>query len=106
MSSDFAKIRKLVRQSKCLQNRMTAKENLILLSALRRMEASCSEIGLGSTSEALVSVPVRPNKRSSCVSDLNSEECDVNGFDDDVLESASFRDDQSGNQQGYKGTGM
>nr|GMC79999.1 RING-H2 finger protein ATL67-like [Ipomoea batatas] len=106
MSSDFAKIRRLVRQSKCLQDRMTAKENLILLSALGRMEASCSEIGLGSTSEALVSVPVRPNKRSSCVSDLCSEECDVNGFDDDGLESDSSRDDQSRNQQGCKGTGI
>nr|GMC91187.1 ETHYLENE INSENSITIVE 3-like 3 protein [Ipomoea batatas] len=95
--SDFAKIMRLVRQSKCLQDRMTAKENFILLSALGRMEASCSEIGLGSTSEALVSVPVRPNKRSSCVSDLSSGECDVNGFDDDGLESVSSRDDQSGN---------
>nr|GLL27459.1 hypothetical protein Itr_chr05CG15870 [Ipomoea trifida] len=64
------------------------------------MEASCC------TSEALVSVPVKPNKRSSCVSHPSSEECDVNGFDDDGLGSFSSRDDQTGNQQGCKGMGM
>nr|GMC64450.1 hypothetical protein Iba_chr02dCG5070 [Ipomoea batatas] len=62
-----------------------------------RVEASCSEIESGSTSEALVSVKVRPNKRSSCVSDPNSEECDGKGFDDDGFWSVSSRDDQIGN---------
>nr|GMC46896.1 ETHYLENE INSENSITIVE 3-like 3 protein [Ipomoea batatas]GMD97780.1 ETHYLENE INSENSITIVE 3-like 3 protein [Ipomoea batatas] len=93
ISTDFAKIRRLVRQSKCLHDRMTAKENLIWLSSLGRVEASCSEIGSGSTSEALVLVPIMTNKRSSCVGDHSSEECDVNGFDDDGLGSVSSRND-------------
>ncbi|CAN6558952.1 unnamed protein product [Malus baccata var. baccata] len=39
MSSDFAKIRRRVRQSKCLQDKMTAKESAIWLGVLSREES-------------------------------------------------------------------
>lgn len=38
MSPNFAKVRRLVRQSKCLQDKMTAKESSIWLSVLNREE--------------------------------------------------------------------
>lgn len=43
MSPDIAKIRKLVRQSKCLQDKMTAKESATWLAVLNQEEALCRQ---------------------------------------------------------------
>ncbi|EPS63427.1 ethylene-insensitive 3f [Genlisea aurea] len=80
MSPDIAKIRRLIRQSKCLQDKMTAKESLIWLSILSREEAfirhQCSENGSSGISEA----PSRGhgnNKKKPCVE--SDSEYDVEG---------------------------
>lgn len=44
MSPDIAKIRKLVRQSKCLQDKMTAKESTTWLSVLNQEELSLQQL--------------------------------------------------------------
>ncbi|CAI9761593.1 unnamed protein product [Fraxinus pennsylvanica] len=44
MSPDIAKIRKLVRQSKCLQDKMTAKESMTWLAIINQEEALAREI--------------------------------------------------------------
>ncbi|KAL1555120.1 Ethylene insensitive 3 [Salvia divinorum] len=44
MSPDIAKIRKLVRQSKCLQDKMTAKESATWLSIINQEEALAREL--------------------------------------------------------------
>lgn len=44
MSPDIAKIRKLVRQSKCLQDKMTAKESATWLAVINREEALAREL--------------------------------------------------------------
>ncbi|CAI9774484.1 unnamed protein product [Fraxinus pennsylvanica] len=93
MSPDIAKIRKLVRQSKCLQDKMTAKESSIWLGVLSLEETSIlhpsSENGSSSLSEA----PLRSRgekKKPSVSSDSNY---DVNGVEDG-LGSVSSKDDR------------
>ncbi|XP_061365819.1 protein ETHYLENE INSENSITIVE 3-like [Gastrolobium bilobum] len=44
MSPDIAKIRKLVRQSKCLQDKMTAKESATWLAIINQEEATAREL--------------------------------------------------------------
>ncbi|GAB4836189.1 ETHYLENE INSENSITIVE 3-like [Ancistrocladus abbreviatus] len=44
MSPDIAKIRKLVRQSKCLQDKMTAKESALWLAIINQEEASARKL--------------------------------------------------------------
>ncbi|CAH9099996.1 unnamed protein product [Cuscuta epithymum] len=89
MSPDIAKIRKLVRQSKCLQDKMTAKESSIWLGVLEREEAlirqPCSENGSSGLSEAPTRGGRHENKRASVSSD---SDYDV----DDALISVSSRD--------------
>ncbi|RAL43080.1 hypothetical protein DM860_009862 [Cuscuta australis] len=92
LSPDIAKIRKLVRQSKCLQDKMTAKESSIWLGVLEREEAlirqPSSENGSSGVSEAPNGAH-RENKRPSLCSD---SDYDV----DDALISVSSKD-KSGN---------
>lgn len=82
MSPDIAKIRRLVRQSKCLQDKMTAKESLIWLSVLSREEAlvqqPSSDIGSSGVSEA--PSKGRSGKKKPSVS--TDSDYDVDGIDD------------------------
>ncbi|CAI9106621.1 OLC1v1005817C1 [Oldenlandia corymbosa var. corymbosa] len=82
MSPDIAKIRRLVRQSKCLQDKMTAKESLIWLSVLSREEAliqqPSSENGSSSISEA--PSKGRGGKKKPLVS--SDSDYDVDAVDD------------------------
>ncbi|CAA2972721.1 ETHYLENE INSENSITIVE 3-like 3 [Olea europaea subsp. europaea] len=93
MSPDIAKIRKLVRQSKCLQDKMTAKESSIWLGVLSLEETSIlhpsSENGSSSLSEA--PLRSRGEKRKPSVS--SDSDYDVNGVDDG-LGSVSSKDDR------------
>ncbi|GER41122.1 ethylene insensitive 3-like 3 protein [Striga asiatica] len=75
MSPNIAKIRRLIRQSKCLQDKMTAKESSIWLGVLSREEGSISENGSSGVSEV---APPRDKKRLSVESD---SDYDVDGFD-------------------------
>ncbi|KAK6164202.1 hypothetical protein DH2020_001066 [Rehmannia glutinosa] len=98
MSPDIAKIRRLVRQSKCLQDKMTAKETSIWLGVLSREE------------EAFVQQPSSDNG-SSGISELPSKSCgnkkklsvdsdsdyDVGGIDNG-LGSVSSKDDRRKNR--------
>ncbi|KAI3794619.1 hypothetical protein L1987_37251 [Smallanthus sonchifolius] len=76
MSPDIAKIRKLVRQSKCLQDKMTAKESATWLAIINQEEAisrklypdSCPPMSSGATGSYLVT---------------DASDYDVDGVDDD-----------------------
>ncbi|XP_047326153.1 ETHYLENE INSENSITIVE 3-like 1 protein [Impatiens glandulifera] len=53
MSPDFAKIRKLVRESKCLQDKMTAKESAVWLAIINQEEAIARENHYGTTTNEM-----------------------------------------------------
>ncbi|KAK6144013.1 hypothetical protein DH2020_020833 [Rehmannia glutinosa] len=93
MSPDIAKIRRLIRQSKCLQDKMTAKESSIWLGVLSREEAfirlPSSDNGSSSISEA--PSKGRGNRRKPSVD--SDSDYDVDGFDNG-LESVSSKDDR------------
>ncbi|KAK4441498.1 ETHYLENE INSENSITIVE 3-like 3 protein [Sesamum alatum] len=93
MSPDIAKIRRLIRQSKCLQDKMTAKESSIWLGVLSREEAfvqqPCSDNGSSGISEA--PSKGRGNKRKPSVE--SDSDYDVDGVDNG-LGSVSSKDDR------------
>ncbi|KAI3449917.1 hypothetical protein Pfo_006582 [Paulownia fortunei] len=93
MSPDIAKIRRLVRQSKCLQDKMTAKESSIWLGVLSREEAfiqqPSSDNGSSSISESLSRS--RGNKKRPPVN--SNSDYDVDGIDNG-LGSVSSKDDR------------
>ncbi|KAK6138363.1 hypothetical protein DH2020_027892 [Rehmannia glutinosa] len=93
MSPDIAKIRRLIRQSKCLQDKMTAKESSIWLGVLSREEAfirlPSSDNGSSSISEA--PSKGRGNRRKPSAE--SDSDYDVDGFDNG-LESVSSKDDR------------
>ncbi|KAK9071596.1 hypothetical protein SSX86_008024 [Deinandra increscens subsp. villosa] len=76
MSPDIAKIRKLVRQSKCLQDKMTAKESAMWLAIINREEAlsrklypdSCPPVSSGGNGMYIVT---------------DTSDYDVDGVEDD-----------------------
>lgn len=82
MSPDIAKIRRHVRQSKCLQDKMTAKESAIWLGVLSREEAlirqASSDNGTSGVTETPHGVLVE-NKQAAASSASNY---DVDGADD------------------------
>jgi ethylene-insensitive protein 3 len=93
MSPNFDKIRNHVRKSKCLQDKMTAKESLIWLGVLQREERLVLSIENG-VSEITQHMALEyrnetGNKHSS------SNEYDVDGSEDPPL-STSSKDDEQG----------
>ncbi|KAK7261574.1 hypothetical protein RIF29_27888 [Crotalaria pallida] len=92
MSPNIAKIRRHVRQSKCLQDKMTAKESAIWLGVLSREEAliqqPSSDNGASGVTGTPLGVQVK-NKRAAASSDSNY---DVDGADDGVGSSVSSKD--------------
>ncbi|XP_062171713.1 ETHYLENE INSENSITIVE 3-like 3 protein [Alnus glutinosa] len=93
MSPDIAKIRKHVRQSKCLQDKMTAKESAIWLGVLSREEAlirqPSSDNGTSGVTETRRGGHGE-NKQAAISSD---SDYDVDGVDDG-LGSVSSKDDR------------
>ncbi|MCO5594054.1 hypothetical protein L7F22_048075 [Adiantum nelumboides] len=76
MSPDILKIRNVIRQSKCLQDKMTAKENATWMMVLNQEEAFVQQenyLGSAVTSEDNVDADVYLNR---------TDEYDVEGFDD------------------------
>lgn len=92
MSPNIAKIRRHVRQSKCLQDKMTAKESAIWLGVLSREEAlirqPSSDNGASGITEMPRGVPAE-NKQAAASSESNY---DVDGADDGVGSVSSKED--------------
>ncbi|KAF8398101.1 hypothetical protein HHK36_017027 [Tetracentron sinense] len=78
MSPDIAKIRKLVRQSKCLQDKMTAKESATWLAIINQEEALSRKL----YPESCLAMPSAGGNGSFAISD--SSEYDVEGVEDDA----------------------
>ncbi|KAJ7947520.1 ETHYLENE INSENSITIVE 3-like 3 protein [Quillaja saponaria] len=93
MSPDIAKIRKHVRQSKCLQDKMTAKESAIWLGVLSREEARILQPSSDNGSSGIIDTPpgVRAENKQAAVS--SESDYDVDGVDDGVG-SVSSREDR------------
>uniref|UniRef100_A0A0D6QW98 Ethylene insensitive 3-like DNA-binding domain-containing protein n=1 Tax=Araucaria cunninghamii TaxID=56994 RepID=A0A0D6QW98_ARACU len=77
MSPDIAKIRKLVRQSKCLQDKMTAKESATWLAVVNQEEALARQQNPNACPHASVSL------NAGALAFSSSSEYDVEGFEDD-----------------------
>lgn len=93
MSPDIAKIRRHVRQSKCLQDKMTAKESLIWLGVLNKEE---SMIQQGSNENGVLgATKMRPRSRKGRreATTSSSSDYDVEGFEDG-RDSVSSKDDR------------
>lgn len=83
MSPDIAKIRKLIRQSKCLQDKMTAKESSIWLGVLSREESLIQQPSSDNgSSSGITEAPLggRGKKKKPAVS--SDSDYDVDGIDD------------------------
>lgn len=89
MSPDIAKIRRHVRQSKCLQDKMTAKESAIWLGVLSREESLIrvhnSDNGMSSITETAQGS--HGKKKQPAVS--SDSDYDVDGIDDGVASVSS-----------------
>lgn len=90
MSPNFDKIRNHVRKSKCLQDKMTAKESLIWLGVLQREESLVHRIDNGVSEITQRSMP------EERIGDTNSSsnEYDVYGFEDAPVSTSSKDDEQ------------
>uniref|UniRef100_A0ACD5XTG6 Uncharacterized protein n=1 Tax=Avena sativa TaxID=4498 RepID=A0ACD5XTG6_AVESA len=91
MSPNFDKIRHHVRKSKCLQDKMTAKESLIWLAVLQREERLVCRIDNG-VSE-ITQHGTREDRNENGNTHSSSNEYDVDGFEDAPL-SISSKDDR------------
>ncbi len=88
MSPDIAKIRKLVRQSKCLQDKMTAKESATWLSVLVQEEEVVQwQNGTGGNK----GTPATDNAGSLALN--TSNEFDIEGLDEDSPQGLSQSDE-------------
>ncbi|KAL8159467.1 hypothetical protein V2J09_001004 [Rumex salicifolius] len=97
MSPDIAKIRRLVRQSKCLQDKMTAKESSIWLGVLSGEESLNQQPSSDNGTSGIVegTPAFRGEKRKAAVS--SDSDYDVDGSDDIVISALSKGDGR--NQQ-------
>ncbi|WVZ65387.1 hypothetical protein U9M48_014761 [Paspalum notatum var. saurae] len=90
MSPNFDKIRNRVQKSKCLQDKMTAKESLIWLGVLQREERLVHIIDNGVLAITQHSLP---EDRNGSINS-SSDEYDVDGFEDAPLSTSSKDDEQ------------
>ncbi|KAJ1290188.1 hypothetical protein BS78_02G224300 [Paspalum vaginatum] len=90
MSPNFDKIRNRVQKSKCLQDKMTAKESLIWLGVLQREEILVHRIDNGVLTITQHSLP---EDRYGSINS-SSDEYDVDGFEDAPLSTSSKDDEQ------------
>lgn len=97
MSPDIAKIRRLVRQSKCLQDKMTAKESSIWLGVLNREESLIRQPSSDNGTSGITGTPPNGHDGKNKVAVSSDSDYDVDGVDDGVG-SVSSKDDRR-NQQ-------
>ncbi|KAL5707986.1 hypothetical protein ACHQM5_018829 [Ranunculus cassubicifolius] len=94
MSPDIAKIKRHVRQSKCLQDKMTAKESAIWLAVLNREESLLRQLSGDSGISGIPDTPsvgFRGRKEATASSD---SDYDVEGADVAPAASVSSNDDR------------
>nr|ABK35085.1 EIL1 [Prunus persica] len=92
MSPDIAKIRRHVRQSKCLQDKMTAKESAIWLGVLSREESLIRQPSSDNGTSGITETPQSSRGGKQAAVSSNSD-YDVDGTDDGVG-SVSSKDDR------------
>ncbi|KAM7497256.1 hypothetical protein LguiA_021670 [Lonicera macranthoides] len=90
MSPDIAKIRKLVRQSKCLQDKMTAKESSIWLGVLSREEALIRQPSSENGGSGITEAPSHRNAKTTKPSNSCDSDYDVDGIDDSAVSFSSI----------------
>ncbi|GAA0157218.1 hypothetical protein LIER_14532 [Lithospermum erythrorhizon] len=102
MSPDIAKARKLVRQSKCLQDKMTAKETSIWLGVLSREEALTRQPSSDCGSSIVIDAPSgrRGGKKKHSLSSDSDSDYDVDGVD--AVGSTSSRDKRINQPEGIQ----
>lgn len=93
MSPDIAKIRKLVRQSKCLQDKMTAKESATWLSVVNQEEALARQ----QNPNTCLLTSAEGFGNGLTLTSSSSSEYDVEGVDD-VPDSACPRNEGQGDE--------
>jgi ethylene-insensitive protein 3 len=89
MSPDFAKIRRHVRKSKCLQDKMTAKESAIWLGILSREEALIPQPSSDNGTSGVTEV-----RRSGCGENKQAAIFSDSDYDVDGVSSVSSKDDR------------
>ncbi|MCL7051189.1 hypothetical protein MKW94_010633 [Papaver nudicaule] len=93
MSPDISKIKRHVRQSKCLQDKMTAKESFIWLGVLSREEALIAQPSSENEASGVIEVPPNGRRRIREAAAGSDSDYDVDGVDDG-MGSVSSRDDR------------
>lgn len=93
MSPDIAKIRRHVRQSKCLQDKMTAKESAIWLAVLDREESLIRQLSSDNGLSGVTETPPGRNVDRTRPAISSDSDYDVDGFDD-CVGSATSKDDR------------
>ncbi|ERN11661.1 ETHYLENE INSENSITIVE 3-like 3 protein [Amborella trichopoda] len=90
MSPNIAKIKKHVRQSKCLQDKMTAKESSIWLGVLNKEEGTIHQLSNenGSSGVSETGTPPAFSERKEAEACSNSE-YDVDGYEDEPCSVSS-----------------
>lgn len=88
MSPDIAKIRKHVRQSKCLQDKMTAKESAIWLGVLSREEALIRQPSSDNGTSGITEMPHGGRGEKHATASSNSD-YDVDGTDKELIDAGS-----------------
>ncbi|KAJ4978360.1 hypothetical protein NE237_009140 [Protea cynaroides] len=90
MSPNIAKIRRHVRQSKCLQDKMTAKESLIWLGVLSREESLIQQSSSDNGASGITEVPSNARGgRKEAVASSSDSDYDVNGVEDGAGSASS-----------------
>ncbi|XP_050371530.1 ETHYLENE INSENSITIVE 3-like 3 protein [Argentina anserina] len=95
MSPDIPKIRRHVRQSKCLQDKMTAKESAIWLGVLSREEAHIRQPSSDNGASGITEMPHLGRGEKHAAASSNSD-YDVDGTDKELIDagSVSSKDDR------------
>ncbi|OVA01467.1 hypothetical protein BVC80_8615g5 [Macleaya cordata] len=93
MSPDISKIKRHVRQSKCLQDKMTAKESFIWLGVLGREEALIEQPSSDNGASVVIEMPPNGHGGRKQAPAGSDSDYDVDGVDDG-MGSVSSRDER------------
>ncbi|KDP20197.1 hypothetical protein JCGZ_07917 [Jatropha curcas] len=94
MSPDIAKIRRHVRQSKCLQDKMTAKESAIWLSVLSQEESLIQQPSSDNGTSGITEMPRRGRGEKKQLAISSDSDYDVDAVDDG-MGSVSSKDNRA-----------
>ncbi|CAA7043167.1 unnamed protein product [Microthlaspi erraticum] len=100
MSPDIAKIKRHVRQSKCLQDKMTAKESAIWLAVLNQEESLIQQPSSDNGTSNVTETHRRGNNADRRKTVVNSDsDYDVDGTTEDASGSVSSKDNRRRKEQ-------